>query len=252
MSYAPPTALGGRLWRYSGTPSTTGGCTMPTRRDFLLTSASLMAAGSALAQPATPGPAPLPAEQIGEVAINAWIYAYPLILMELTRRISTNVADTSRFGRAPINRFAHMPAFPDPSFSDVVRPNADTLYSALWFDVTREPLLVGVPDSGGRYWLMPLLDLWTGVFASPGKRTTGTGAQLVAIAGPGWQGEVPAGARLIRSPTATGWAVGRTQTNGKADYDAVHRFQAGITATPLSQWGKASAPAAATVNPVGT
>ena len=99
----------------------------------------------------TEAPTDVPADLIGDIATNAYIYAYPLILMELTRRIGTNVADTRQFGRAPMNQFANMPAFPDATFTDVVRPNVDTLYSLMWFDVSQEPLLISVPDSGGRY-----------------------------------------------------------------------------------------------------
>ena len=97
----------------------------------------------------------VPADLIGDIATDAYIYAYPLILMELTRRIPTNVADTRQFGRAPMNQFMHFPAFPDATYKDVVRPNVDTLYSLMWFDVSEEPLLISVPDSGGRYYLLP-------------------------------------------------------------------------------------------------
>lgn len=92
--------------------------------------------------------AALPADQIGEVAVSAYLYAYPLISMEMARRISTNVADTRQFAKAPMNQFANVPAFPDATYTDIVRPNADTLYSLLWFDVSKEPLLISVPDLG--------------------------------------------------------------------------------------------------------
>ena len=108
----------------------------------------------------------------------------------------------------------------------------------MWFDVATEPLVVSVPDSGARYYLMPMLDMWTDVFAAPGKRTTGTRAQTFAIVGPEWKGELPASVREIRAPTAQGWLVGRTQVNGKLDYPAVHNFQDKITAVPLSAYGK--------------
>lgn len=193
--------------------------------------------------------APVSEEEATAIAREAYIYAYPLVLMEMTRRFSTNVADTHRFGRAPMNQFASVPAFPDDKFKAVVRPNADTLYSILWFDVSKEPMLVRVPDSGGRYYLMPMLDMWTDVFDSTGKRTTGTGEQVLAIAAPGWQGKLPANVTLVHSPTAIGWMIGRTQTNGKPDYDAVHQFQAGVTATPLSQWGKPYQAPAGKINP---
>ena len=118
--------------------------------------------------------AALPPDLLAEVATNAYIYAYPLISMEMARRISTNVADARQFAKAPMNQFAHVPAFPDATYTDIVRPNADTLYSLLWFDVSKEPLLISVPDSGGRYYLLPIYDMWTDVFQTTGARTTGT------------------------------------------------------------------------------
>ena len=171
------------------------------------------------AQPANPTrkcapvlPTPLPSDQIGEVATSAYIYAYPLILMEVTRRVSTNVADASHFGKVPMNQFGNLPAFPDATFTDVVRPNADTLYSFMWFDVSKEPLLISVPDSGGRYYLLPMLDMWTDVFESTGKRTTGTNAQLLAIAGPGWQGGLASGSYAHSKPDRD-WMDHRSHTD---------------------------------------
>jgi hypothetical protein len=185
----------------------------------------------------------LSAEEALEIAVDAYVYAYPLVLMDVTRAVSTNTVrvDGARL-RAPVNQFAHARAFPDATFTDVVRANADTLYSTLWFDVSKEPLIITVLDSGGRYYLLPLLDLWTDVFASPGKRTTGTGAQRFAIVGPQWSGTLPTGIDTIRAPTSLGWLIGRTQTNGPPDYAAVHAFQSGLRATPLSAFGRPYAP----------
>ena len=188
-----------------------------------------------------PAPSVSPAEAM-EIATDAYIYAYPMVLMEVTRRVGTNVIDPEG-AHAPMNQFAHIRAFPDASFTDVVRPNADTLYSSLMFDVGNEPLVIDVPDAGDRYYLLPMLDWWTDVFASPGKRTTGTAVQRFAIVGPRWHGTLPPGVSEIRSPTSSGWMIGRTQTNGVRDYDAVHAFQDGLSATPLSALGKRLPPA---------
>ena len=179
------------------------------------------------------------AGEAAEIAVDGYIYGYPLVLAEVSRRVMSNVdpaAAAAGFG-ASTNQFAHRRAFPDPKFTDVVRPNADTLYSSLWFDVAKEPLIISVPDSGGRYYLLPMLDMWTDVFASPGKRTTGTAARMFGLIGPDWDGDLPRDIEPIRAPTSAGWVIGRTQTNGKADFAAVHEFQAGILAVPLSAWG---------------
>ena len=175
-------------------------------------------------------------DELARIAQELYVYAYPLVLMDVTRRVTTNT-ERPQGVRAPMNVFAHLAEFPDASFTEVVRPNADTLYSSLWLDVTAEPLVISVPDSWGRYYLLPLLDMWTDVFAAPGARTTGTDEQVYAVTGPGWHGRLPAAVEEIRCPTGTAWMIGRTQTNGPADYENVRKFQAGLTAIPLSRWG---------------
>ncbi|MFJ1299926.1 DUF1254 domain-containing protein [Pseudomonadota bacterium AL_CKDN230030165-1A_HGKHYDSX7] len=191
--------------------------------------------------PAQPGntavASPLSAEELRDLAIDAYVYAYPMVLMEMTRRHATNVQSPIA-GRAPMNQFGHRTAFPDAKSTDVVWPSTDTLHSSLWYDVSREPLIVRVPDAGNRYVLLNLIDMWTDSYASRGTRTNGKGAQTFAIVGPNWQGTLPAGVDMIRSPTSWGWVLGRVQAGGTADYQAVNEFQAGLSAVPLSQWGK--------------
>lgn len=172
-----------------------------------------------------------------EAVAAAYMFGYPLVLMDVTRAVMTNVSHPQDGGRAPVNQFTHVREFPDASFTDVVSPNADTLYSSAWFDLTEQPIILSVPDSGGRYYLMPLLSAWTDVFASPGTRTTGNQGGHFALTGPGWSGKLPEGVERIAAPTAMVWLIGRTQTNGKSDYEAVRAFQDGLTVTPLAAWG---------------
>jgi hypothetical protein len=149
----------------------------------------------------------------------------------------------------PVNQFAHLRSFPTAAFKDVVRANVDTLYSSAFLDLAKEPMVLSVPDTRGRYYLLPLLDAWSNVFATPGSRTTGTQAGTFAITGPSWRGPVPQGMQQLKSPTHMVWILGRTQTNGPDDYSAVHDIQDGYQLVPLSQYGKPYTPAAGTFDP---
>lgn len=168
--------------------------------------------------------------ELAALAKETYVFAYPLVLMELTKRQFVAPGATG-LGRAPINTFAHVPVAPDHSFEGVVSPNIDTLYSIAWLDLSAGPILLSAPDTGSRYYMLELLDAWTNVFACPGTRTTGTGAGEFALVGPGWQGALPAGAQRIDAPTSQVWLIGRTQTNGVADYPAIHAIQAGYRLT---------------------
>ena len=183
------------------------------------------------------------------IGIEAYLYFYPLVTMDVTRKDATNIEPGKEFGKGPMNMFTNIPAYPPASFKGVVRPNFDTLYSIAWLDLTVEPMIVSVPDTDGRYYLLPMLDMWTDVFASPGWRTTGTHAGDFLIAPPGWNGQVPSGTTRINAPTPYVWIIGRTKTDGPQDYAAVRKIQAGYKVTPLSQWGKAQMRPQVTIDP---
>jgi len=217
-----------------------------TRRDLL--TITLGTVGSALAISSASAEYEGPLLRLVEggedfwLATDAYIYGYPLVTMEMTRRIMTNVA-TAEGTRGPMGQFVKLRTYPDASFRDVTAPNADTLYTSAWIDVGDEPWVVSMPDMKDRYFLFPMLDGWTNVFQVPGKRTTGTKAQTYAITGPGWKGTLPAGVKEYKSPTSLVWILGRIYCTGTPeDYAAVHAAQDQFKLVPLSAYGKTYTP----------
>ena len=183
------------------------------------------------------------------IGVDAYLYFYPLISMDVTRKVGTNVEAGKMPGFGPANMFHSFAAYPAADFKAVVRPNFDTLYSTAFLDLTTEPVIVSAPDTNGRYYLLPMMDLWTDVFASPGWRTTGTQAGNFLVTPPGWSGTIPTGMTRISAPTPYVWIIGRTKTDGPQDYAAVHKIQAGYKITPLSDWGKPAKPVETKIDP---
>ncbi|MDD5201485.1 MAG: DUF1254 domain-containing protein [Terrimicrobiaceae bacterium] len=219
-----------------------------TKRSFLQTltacslAATLLASGGALQAKEN-------AFKSVPLGVEAYIYGYPLVTMEMTRRVMTNV-EKPEGTRAPMGQIVRMREYPSAAFRDVTAPNADTLYTTAWIDVGAEPYVLSLPDAGGRYYLFPMLDGWTDVFQVPGKRTTGTGPQTYAITGPHWKGTLPEGVKEYKSPTNLVWLLGRIYCTGTPeDYAAVHAMQDEISLVPLSSYGKPYTPPAGKVDP---
>ncbi|WP_413582553.1 DUF1254 domain-containing protein [Bdellovibrio sp. HCB288] len=179
-------------------------------------------------------------KDIQKMTEQAYIYAYPLVLMGISRDVMTATPRASQ-SRAPLNQISNKRSFPDANFTDVVSPNADTLYSSAWLDLSEEPMVLSIPDAGKRYYMMPLLSAWTDVFASPGSRTTGYKKGNYAITGPNWTGTLPANVVQIKSPTNSVWMIGRTKAS-KSDFATAHKFQDGLRITPLNEFGKNISP----------
>jgi hypothetical protein len=209
------------------------------RRDFLGALGSAAAYPfAAWAQQAVMPIVGLTAEEAQSIAQDAYIFFYPLVIMDVTRKHFSNIEAGKKFARGPMNTFSHARTFPPATFRGATHPNFDTLYSLSWLDLTEEPVVISVPDTQGRYYLLQMLDLWTDTFAGVGKRTTGTGAGNFVVVGPRWQGELPEGLQRIDAPTRFVWVIGRTRTDGPQDYEAVHKIQDAYKITLLSQWGK--------------
>jgi hypothetical protein len=181
-------------------------------------------------------------EQAVSDAVDTYIFGYPLVTMDMTRKFMTNYA-TVQGSRGPMGQIIKLRTYPAVDDHAVTAPNADTLYTTVWLDVSKEPWVFSIPDMSDRYYLMPMLDGWTDVFQVPGKRTTGGKAQQYAITGPGWSGTLPAGVTEYKSPTGLVWILGRIYCTGTPDdYAKVHALQDKFSLVPLSSYGKPYTP----------
>ncbi|HEU4944458.1 MAG TPA: DUF1254 domain-containing protein, partial [Solirubrobacterales bacterium] len=181
---------------------------------------------------------------------EAFVFGFPLLTMAARMRQATDVAGRSDGapgkrieGQAPPNQFAHLDRFPDPTLTAVVAANANTLYSLAWLDLADEPILLELPPTGGRSYLLPLVDAWTNVLACLGPRTNGQAGGVYAFAGPGWEGDLPSGVHRIDSATNTIWAISHIHSfDGKEDLAADLSIQRHLRLSPLSAFGGATAP----------
>jgi hypothetical protein len=191
------------------------------------------------------------ADEAFRTGIDAYIYGYPLVTMDVTERVVTNTARPSQEElRAPVNQVISLRQYPTAKFRSVTAPNADTLYSSAFIDLSKEPQVLHVPAMGDRYYLMPILDGWTDVIASPGKRTGVKNAADFAITGPNFSGKLPPNVKQIKSPTNLAWLLGRIYCTGTPeDYQAVHALQDQISLKPLSAFGQPYSPPTAQIDP---
>jgi hypothetical protein len=193
------------------------------------------------------------------LGVDAYVYFYPFVSMDVTRRQLTNLPAGEKGFGGPANRFSNSTALHSAEVRAVVRTNFDTLFSTSFLDTTREPVIITVPDTNGRYYLLPMLDMWTDVFAVPGWRTTGTGAGNFLVVPPGWRPDIrdkvveefklPNDIQRIDAPTPHVWIIGRIKLDGPRDYAVVHKIQAGLKITPLSAWGKPEQPVEQKIDP---
>jgi hypothetical protein len=191
-------------------------------------------------------------QETQRIAVDAYVYGYALITSDMTEKAFTNVvAPSPATLQAPINQLVSVTKYPSADYKGVTAPNADTLYTAAFMDLTKEPMLLSYPDMKGRYFLFPIYSQYTNVIAAPGKRTLGSGPQTIAIVGPGWTGQLPAGVtQIVKSPTNSAFTIGRIYADGTdADYALVNAAQKEFKLVPLSAYGKPYTPPKGTLNP---
>jgi hypothetical protein len=209
------------------------------------TSANLTIDGITI--PTTTG-SPTPAEA-RQIAAAAYVYGYPLVFMDALKEHQTAVPSPDpALGLAPINQIIRAYQVPIDKFqfhSAAAWPITDASYIGAWLDLTKDPVVLSVPASNGRYYIIMLEDTWTNDLLPVGPRTTGDGPGNFAIVGPGWNGTLPSDVTKIQSTTNAVFLAGRAQMNGPADLPATAAFLDNVTLTPLSAWGTNYTPPAA-------
>jgi len=191
------------------------------------------------------------AKQAYALGVQAYIWGYPMVVMQKSRDAMTKGGDApvtpdqfDKTGKlfAPVNQIANAWGMLGPQFSAVQSANSDTQYSLTWFDSSKEPYVLHIPDANGRYYTYQFIDAFTNNFHYASTRTMGSQDQNYALVAPGWKGKLPKGVIRVDTPTPTGFIIGRWFVQDLKDVAAVNTIQKQVTMTPLSSYGKKYTP----------
>jgi hypothetical protein len=175
-------------------------------------------------------------------AAQAYLYGYPLVYNLDEIAMFPHGESTILPGRLPYNQFGVARELLGPA-AKFVTPNNDTLYLIALADVGPGPLVLHVPDTSDRYYVLQFVDAWTNNFAYLGRRATGTGEGRFLLVPAGYDGAVPDGMPVVEAPSRLFAIVGRIQVDGQADLPATHTLQDQFEITPLSVYQGDAAPA---------
>ena len=167
-------------------------------------------------------------ENIWKTVEDAYVYAFPLVIMDATKISATNTEEAFT-KKAPVNQFIHSAALADAQFRTVVTPNVDTIYSQVWYDLSEEPMVYELPETD-RFCKVQVLDGWTNTAAVLDK----AGAYAITLST--WEGELPEGVTRIDVPTSMAWSITRIVLSGEEDLPNVHAIQEKMKLMPLSDY----------------
>jgi hypothetical protein len=174
------------------------------------------------------------------IGLQAYLYGYPAIDYGRVMREQTTEGADAHDVYAPPNEFFFQTQLASPGGLYAGRaPNNDTLYFTGWLDLRGGPVVIDAPDTGDRYYALTYADFYAEV-QHTGRRTTGTKAQKILVAGPGWQGEVPADMQSIRMKTRLAYVLGRVLVSGPDDLAAANALMAQFKVRPLVKPSKES------------
>ena len=169
-----------------------------------------------------------------DVATLAYIWGYAPILEKRKADFTTSPNIPPGPGRGPINSLAHFRELTNANFTDIVRPNSDTMYTVIYMDLKNEPLVLKLPPIKDRYYTLQIMDAYTDSIGYIGTRTNQTDGGSFMFTGPDWKGTVPAGVTQIKSPTNLVWNIIRILVDGEKDVSNVNALQDQMSLSPLS------------------
>lgn len=166
------------------------------------------------------------------LAKDAYVWGYPLVYFERTKRTMTNLA------HVPTDIFQHQSKLASPATAEAWANN-DVLVSSAWVELKDEPVVLKLPDTGSRWYVLEFVDMWGNPFTHLGKKTSGNKGGSFVITGPGQTATLTKGQTEIKAPTSSIWILARTQVDGEADVVKLIGTLKSMTLTPVS--GKAPA-----------
>jgi hypothetical protein len=138
---------------------------------------------------------------------------------------------------APLNKLAMLTDYIAPEQRHVACPNQDVVYGAGFVGLDISPVVIQVPDFGGRFWVYQIVDTRTDSFATLGKMY-GTTPGFYMLVGPNWQGQMPKGiTQTFRASTNSGFVGPRLFMDDTADdRRAIQSALRPVMMYPLSEY----------------
>ena len=158
--------------------------------------------------------ADLTSEEARQIATDAYIYGYSLMTSDVTREAFINVKAPDPDLPSAVEPVLSMPKYPPADYKGVTAPNADTLYSGAFLDVSKEPIVLSYPDMHGRYFLFPIYSQWTNVIAAPVNEPWAQARRPSPSPAPMARDVAPGITQKVKSPTNSVFIIGRVYAEG--------------------------------------
>lgn len=213
-----------------------------TRTGGRRTRLAVLSAALAATLLAGPAAAQQPAADAGLDTLirEAMLYAYPYNEFMTMRQAALHDQDGPT--ATTLNHFRHARQLATPKDRWANGPINDALYSTNWLDVGRSPIVLSLPDTAGRYYVIALVGANLDTFAYVGRRISGTAARRVAIVGPEWRGTVPGVEQVIRAPTRDVYLNMRVLVDGPGDLPTAQALQDAFRTVPADATAGADEP----------